>query len=141
MLAEEQILKAANELASKLKPTFIKSVKQNKPLLLELNDKQHDEGILNTGRPITPLYSPQTQQRKGIKNPNLLETGDYRSKKDINILPDKLEWINTDFKSPFLKGRYGDDIEGVTEGNADEWAEKVLIPVNKLINGTTRKYI
>lgn len=138
MLPEELIYKASSELAKKLKPTFIKSIKESSGEMLDLSDEQLDKSILNTGQSITPKYTPNYAKKKGFNSPDLKVTGDYRKSKYVDVTDKGLFFSATDYKTPFLESRYGKDINGLTKENTNKIVPKWLAPVDKVINETNK---
>lgn len=73
--------------------------------------------------PITPEYSTNAgvrkkykkfyDSKKGIKNPNLFDTGSFQNKLILNVNYPKFEIHSKDYKDPLLREKYGDLIHGI----------------------------
>lgn len=137
MRAEEKIIKAMQKIQT-VKDVYMRSVKKQTGNMLKLNEKQLDEGILNTGQLISPQYKDSYAKRKKRTIPDLKLTGDYRNSLFIDIKNDGLKFGASDFKDSFLSKRYTEDIKGLTKENSSEAFLKVLILVDKVINDATK---
>jgi hypothetical protein len=140
----ELIIKAFDTIIRDLPRVTEISVKKATGKMLDANEKQLDQGILNTGQPIVPEYSPGYRRRKNKPNvnPNLKDTGAFRRSFFVDVRPTELFFNATDSKTGKLKDKYSNDILGLTEKSAEDvFQAYVYPPIFDFINKTITKYV
>jgi len=143
-LASELLLKHANNIIDNLSRITDISVKKATGKMLDANEKQLDEGILNTGQPVVPEYSPGYKRRKNKPNwnPNLKDTGAFRRSFFVNVTTENLTFNATDSKTGKLTDKYSSDIFGLTEKSSEEvFQAYVYPPVLDFITKSLIKYV
>jgi hypothetical protein len=98
---------------------------KNDAELADINIEQLDEGILSTGKKITPDYSPGYAKFKGFKTPNLKLEGDFHSGIFVDRKGEFLIFDSTDYKTPKLEGKYSSDIFGIAPKNEQRAADEI----------------
>lgn len=108
---------------------------KNKEELADINVSQLDQGLLSTGKSITPKYSPNYAIAKGFETPNLKLTGDFHSGVFVERKGSRLLFDSSDDKTPDLEKKYTPDIFGIAPQNeqlaADELDEDVFKEIEK----------
>jgi len=143
-LASELLLKHATNIVNNLPRVTDIAVKKATGKMLDANEKQLDEGILSTGQPVVPEYSPGYKRRKNKPNwnPNLKDTGAFRRSFYVNVRPDELFFGATDSKTGKLTDKYSSDIFGLTQKSSEEvFQAYVYPPPLEFINKSTIKYV
>jgi len=111
----EGMLKYAQTVADNIERINEINIKKATGKMIDANEDQLDKGILTSGSPIKPDYTPNYATKKGFKTPNLKVKGDWRKSIYVN---NDLTFGASDYKTPFLVGKYSDKILGNTEKNA-----------------------
>ena len=90
-----------------------KAIQDSEKELVQLNRNQMLKSKDAKDTTIKPKYSAKYADFKGFDNPNLKLSGDFQ--KDMFLEVDTKHFFleSFDFKSPFLTGRYSDDIFGI----------------------------
>lgn len=108
-------------------------VSLNDKIALNLNrDSQlFEQGIDSKGNPISPEYTPFTVEMKRFSNQpsdrvTLRDTEDFHNSffMDASKFPIRID--ATDSKTSELKGKYGEDIFGLTEDSQGDFNKAIL---------------
>lgn len=137
----ESMLKYSKNIAQNIRKVNDKAIEDELPSMIRRNWDQLDQGKKNDDNPITPFYTPSYAKKKGFSIPDLKVTGDFRNSFDIDYRGDSLAWGASDRKAPFLLDKYGDDILGLTQDNADKSFEKIYNKDANYINRQAAKYL
>lgn len=120
------------------------AVVEIEPDVVELNYEAqlYDKGILATGKPVKPKYTPYTVKLKGFKGQptdrvTLRDTGDFHASFALEREKGELVFYSGDWKEPRLRKKYGDDIFGLTPGNL----QKVISWIREPVLRTFKKMI
>ena len=126
----EQLHKAVRNIHTNLPRVADIAIKTNARFIIEKNEEQLDLGILSTGKKIIPEYSPGYKQRKRKPNwnPNLDDTGAFRSRFHVNVKSDGIFVSSLDSKTGKLKEKYTSDIFGLTVKNGNEVVNDGILP-------------
>ena len=118
--------------------TYISEIiKDNEVWICEMNseDQLYELGINRVGVSIMDYmpYTPKTIELKEIKGQptnrvTLRDTGDFYASFKIITEPDKFTIIATDYKTDGLIRKYGRQILGLTDENAQGLAHGYLLP-------------
>ncbi|MFZ7121791.1 MAG: hypothetical protein ACOWWH_12695 [Eubacteriaceae bacterium] len=141
MKAIDNMLKYASEIASKLELVNINNLEDSKTDMIKRNWNQLDEGRNSLDNPITPFYSDSYAKQKGFKIPDLKDKGDFRESFDVDIRDKEVVFGASDKKTPDLLDKYGEEVLGLTEKNANEVFEKIAEKNAKFIERTAVKYL
>lgn len=103
-------------------------IDENKDLVLSLNRAQLYEGQKGDNTPTAPPYAPSTIQRKQRKGQptsrvTLKDDADFYDSLGIEFGEKEFTIIADDFKTKYLKGKYGKDILGLNDESIE-----VLLP-------------
>lgn len=121
----------------------IEGMEQHPDELADMNRKQMDEGVLKTGAPITPEYTPLTKFLKAEKGQpfdrvTLQDTGSFKSRMFLKIEGESFDFDSDDSKAGQLKSKYGDEIFGLTDEHKQEaWQDLVQPEVVRGISEQT----
>jgi len=91
--------------------------------MADLNVEQMNEGILSTGKKITPKYSANYAKRKGFTTPNLNDEGDFHSGVFVETKQDYFVFDSTDYKTSKLEIKYSHEIFGIAPKNEQKQAD------------------
>lgn len=110
-----------------------KIIVSNDDLFLDQNREQLRQSRRADNSKITPLYSQRYAQKKGFKNPNLRDTGQYYNNFFLEIEGDTIIIRSERFESGFdvraaLIERYGNKIEGVSVQFLEQFCNEILLP-------------
>lgn len=97
-------------------------VRDNEKLIIDANRLQLMEGRGSSGELLEPEYTEKTARKKGQRNPNLYDTGQFQNN---FFLVDEAPLIifSYDEKASLLVQKYGEHIFGLTPDNAKELAK------------------
>jgi hypothetical protein len=138
--AMQHMLKCSNLIAQNIEAVNQKAIEDQMPKMIRANWDQLDQGKTNKDEPITPFYAPSTAKRKGFNIPNLKETGDWRESFDIDLRGDVFVWGASDYKDPLLRDKYGNDLQGLNEDNADKQFLVINTKRNNYVERITKRY-
>ncbi len=144
MKALLNIVKMANKIATNLTRVNDANIEAQFPQMIRDNWSQLDQGKKNDDNPITPLYAPFTQKKKGFSIPNLKDTGDFRNSFDIDYRPgstNPLVWGAGDEKAEDLWDKYTFDVMGLNEKNTDKNVGNIQKKTNNYINKEVAKIL
>lgn len=101
--------------------------------LEDYNKQQLSQGKRKDGSAITPEYSPMTiflKQQKGQPwdRVTLYDEGNYYDRITLSVDAQTYDLHSTDSKAAKLLAKYGDDIEGLTEDNKNDYRATTLKP-------------
>jgi hypothetical protein len=93
--------------------------------MVEMEQKRMFEGLLSTGEPTTPYYTPFTVAIKTAKGQptdrvTLKDTGDFYNAMFVEVIGDSVVFDSKDYKSEDLKDKYGETIFGLSDENRTE---------------------
>lgn len=112
-----------------------KAGEKSKEELADLNVEQMNEGLLSTGKKITPKYSKAYAKFKGFSTPNLKLEGDFQSGVYVERKGNRLLYDSKDEKSNKLEEKYTSDIFSIAQKNeqkaADEMDDDLLNSIDK----------
>jgi len=132
--------KCAVDIAQNIERVNQDAIEAAVPKMIRANWDQLDQGKTNNDEPITPFYSPNYAKKKGFSIPDLKDTGDWRESFDIDIRGSELIWGASDYKDPLLRDKYGNDIQGLNESNANKIFDGIYKKTIGYIDKTTRRY-
>jgi len=91
--------------------------------MADLNVEQMNEGILSTGKKITPKYSDNYAKMKGFKTFNLKLEGDFQSGVFVETKQDYFKFDSIDGKTSDLEWKYSNEIFGIAPKNEQKQAD------------------
>ena len=126
--------KRSNAFVSNLPIHLATSIEQVEQKLVDLNREQMLKSRLSTGAAIRPKYSPAYAIKKGFTKPNLFVTGEFQSEMFLSFNENNLTYFiaSFDFKTPFLRKFYGDNIFGIETDNRSK-AHAITTPAIAII--------
>lgn len=107
---------------------IVETLEENSPQMVQANQLQLLASQNALGKSITPEYSPNNQKKKGFKNPNLFDTGAFQKAIKTTVRGSEIEFTSTDFKTPKLTTKYGEEIFGLTVESKND-----LKPINQMV--------
>lgn len=125
----ENKLRKLTAIKDSLPDIAIKVIQEAAPQIEDKNIAQLQKGQRSDGSSL-PNYSPTSVAKFGkpfgpIK---LYDTGDFYRGIKLEVGPDKLTMDDTDWKTPKLTERFGDNILGLSDQSISELKDEVLLP-------------
>lgn len=128
----DDLIKAFEDVERAFDKIVIDQVKKRERQVISLNTRQQLflAGIDSSGQKLTPSYGPLTIKLKRRKNQptnrvTLRDTGDFHRSFFAFFEDDRFTIYADDYKAPFLFGKYGNDVAGLTDDNVDEVAKLI----------------
>lgn len=123
----KDVFKDANKLYNDILFRYV-NMSSTKAELIRYNHSQLEKGIRSDGTKINPFYV--SLKYKNRFNPvDLYLEGDFYKSFKVAVVKGNdvllLIWAS-DFKAPFLKGDYGKEILGLTDGNVEKFAQNFV---------------